>query len=163
MEAALLHFILDVAAARLAHVTQHLGEHPFQRVVAHLTTRRSVRVLDRLVTIVTDIEGGAIEVAGVLCGVAVATTEFHNIVLRTEHTSDDDLMEGHTLDVEAIEKRLSDVLQQYGSTRHLIGYAGIEGIDMEIRIGTYINQFTLTRLSILTVLDGCDAPAVSCS
>ena len=98
--------------------------------------------------------------ARVLSGIAVATTQFGHIVLRTEHTGDDDLMKGYALHVEAVEECLSDVLQQHGGMGHQIGYAGIKGIDVIIGIGSHIDQLALTRLSILTVLDGLDAPAI---
>ena len=50
MEAALLHLILNVATALLAHIAQHLRQHPFQRVVANrtalLTRREGGEIID---------------------------------------------------------------------------------------------------------------------
>jgi hypothetical protein len=69
-------------------------------------------------------------------------------------------MQGHTLDVEAIEEGLADVLEQDGSTRHEIGNARIERIDVEIGVRPNIDEFTLARLSILAVRHGRDTPAV---
>ena len=163
MKTPLLHLIFDIATARLAHVTQHLGEHPLQRIVAHQATRRPIGILNGLVTVVADIEGSAIEMAGVLCGIAVTTTELGHIVLRTQYTGDDDLMEGYALHIEAVEEGLTYILQQHGSMGHEIGNARIEGIDVVIGIGTHIDQLTFPRLCILTILDGCHSPAVGSS
>ena len=163
MKTPLLHLVLDIATARLPHVAQHFGEHPLQRVVAHLTARRPIGILDGLVTVVAYIEGSAIEMAGVLSGIAVATTELGHIVLRTEHTRNDDLMERYALHIETVEESLTNILQQYSSMGHEIGNTRIEGIDMIIRIGTHIDQLTLSRFCILTVPDRRDTPTVSSS
>ena len=146
METALLHLVLDVAAILFSQVAQHLGEHPLQRVIAHLAATGAVGVLDRLVAVVADVESGAVEMAGVLRGIAVAPAELHHILLSAEDAGDDDLMQGHTLDVEAIEEGLADVLEQDGSTRHEIGNARIERIDVEIGVRPNIDEFTLARL-----------------
>ena len=69
-------------------------------------------------------------------------------------------MQGHTLDVEAVEESLADVLQQDGGTGYEIGNARIERIDVVIGIRTDIDQFAFARLGILTVRHGRDAPAV---
>ena len=160
METALLDLVLDVAAILFAQVAQHFREHPLQRVVAHLTATGAVRVLDRLVAVVADVEGGAVEMAGVLRGIAVAPTELRHVLLGTEHAGDDDLMEGHALDVETVEESLSDVLQQDGGTGYEIGNARIERIDVVIGIRTDIDQFAFARLGILAIRHGCDAPSV---
>ena len=133
MKAALLHLVFDVAAALLAHIAEHLGEHPFQGIIANLTARRTIRILHRLVAIVADVERGAIEMARVLSGIAVATTQFYHIFLRTEHTGNYQLMEGHTLHVKTIVEGLSDVLQQDGCMGHQIRNAGIKRVDMIVR------------------------------
>ena len=125
METALLHLIFDIAAALFPHIAQHLGEHPFQRIVANLATRRPIGVLHRLIAVVADIESGAVEVARVLCGIAITAAQLHDIILRTEHAGDNDLVEGNALHIETVEESLSDVLQQHGSMRHEIGYARI--------------------------------------
>ena len=41
MKAALLYFVFYVAAAGDALVAEHLGKHPLQGIVAHLTARLS--------------------------------------------------------------------------------------------------------------------------
>jgi len=160
METALLDLVLDVAAILFAQITQHLGEYPLQRVVAHLAATGAIGVLDRLVSVVADVEGSAVEVAGILRGISVAPTELRHILLRTEHAGNDDLMQGHALDIETVEECLADVLQQHGGTGHEVGNARIERIDVVIGIRTNIDQFAFARLGILTVLHGRDAPAV---
>ena len=82
MKTSLFHLILNITALLLAHVSQHFGEHPLQSIVAHLTTMRAIRILNGLVTVVADVEGGAIKVARVLCCISVAPTEFGHILLR---------------------------------------------------------------------------------
>ena len=123
METALLHFVLDVATSRLTHIAQNFGEYPLQRVITHLATTRPIGVLDSLVAVVADIKGGAVEMAGVLCGIAIATAQLHHVLLRPQHTGDNDLMKGHTFHVKTVEEGLSDVLQQHRGTWHQIGYA----------------------------------------
>jgi hypothetical protein len=81
MKAALLDFILDIATSLLTHITKHLGEDPLKGIIAHLTTGWAIGLLHRLIAIVADIEGGAIKVTRVLCGIAIATTKLHHIVL----------------------------------------------------------------------------------
>ena len=162
METALLHLIFDVAAILFAQIAQHFREHPLQRVVAHLATTGAIGVLDRLVSVVADVEGGAVEMAGVLRGIAVAPTELRHVLLGTEHAGDNDLMQGYALDVEAVEECLADVLQQDGGTGYEIGNARIERIDVVIGVRPDVDEFTLARLCILAVRHGCDSPAVGC-
>ena len=69
-------------------------------------------------------------------------------------------MQGHALDIEAVEKCLTDVLQQDGGSRHEIGDARIERINMIIWIGTHIDQFPLARLGIGTIPYRRDTPLV---
>ena len=82
VETALLHLILDVATALLAHIPKYLAEYPFERIVAHHTARRSPGILNRLIAIITDVKRRTIEMAGVLRRIAVAPTEFRHILLR---------------------------------------------------------------------------------
>ena len=162
MKTALLHFVFDVAAALFTHIAQHLGEHPLQRVVAHHAARGAVGILNRLIAVITDVEGGAVEMAGVLGGIAVAPAELHHIVLRAQHARDDEFMEGHTFHVEAVEERLTDILQKHGGPGHQIRNAGVERIDVIIRIGTHIDELTLARLGIGAILYRRDAPPIGC-
>ena len=83
MKATLLHFIFDVAAALFPHITQYLGEYPFQRIIANLSSRWTIGVLYRLVAVVTDVESSAVEMTGILCGIPVTTTKLNHIFLRT--------------------------------------------------------------------------------
>ena len=72
VEAALLNLVLNEAPLLLAHIAEHLREHPLQRVVAHLSAARSVGVRHGVIAVVADVERGAVEVARVLGGVRVA-------------------------------------------------------------------------------------------
>ena len=104
VKTALLHFILDIATLLLTHVAQYLTEYPLQRIALYLTTTGSIWVLHRLIAVIANIEGGAIEVAGVLRCITVTTAQFHHIVLRTEHAGDNQLMQGHSLHIKTVEE-----------------------------------------------------------
>ena len=160
METTLLHLIFDVATILLAHVAQHLREYPLQRIVAHHTTTGAIWILHRLVAVIADIESGAIKMTGILRSITITPTEFHHILLRAEHAGNNDLMQRHTLYVETIEECLPNILQQYGCTRHEIGYARIKRINVVIRVGSHINEFAFALLSISTVLNRRDAPTI---
>ena len=98
--------------------------------------------------------------ARVFCGIAITPTKLCHILLRTQHTRHNQLMHGHPFHIETIEERLTNVLKEYSSTRHKIRDTGVERIYMVIRISPHINQLTLARLSILTILHWSDAPLV---
>ena len=83
MKTALLYFIFDVATPLFSHITQYLGEYPFQRIIANLSSRWTIGVLYRLVAVVTNVKSSAVEMTGVLCGIPVTTTKLNHIFLRT--------------------------------------------------------------------------------
>ena len=70
MEASLIDLILYIASLFLTHIAKHFGQNIFQRIVAHGTSLLTGR-LHGLVAVVTDIEGGTIEMAAVLCGITI--------------------------------------------------------------------------------------------
>ena len=63
VEAALLNLVLDIATVLLAHVAEHFGEHPLERIVLNLTAMRAFGILDGLVAVIADVERGAVEMA----------------------------------------------------------------------------------------------------
>lgn len=65
MEAPLLHLIFDIAAVLVAEIAEHLGEHPFQGIILHLSARLFTG-LNLLVAVVADIEGSTIEMTRIL-------------------------------------------------------------------------------------------------
>lgn len=75
MKTALLYFIFDVATPLFSHITQYLGEYPFQRIIANLSSRWTIGVLYRLVAVVTNVKSSAVEMTGILCGIPVTTTK----------------------------------------------------------------------------------------
>ncbi len=83
MKTALLYFIFDVATPLFSHITQYLGEYPFQRIIANLSSRWTIGVLYRLVAVVTNVKSSAVEMTGILCGIPVTTTKLNHIFLRT--------------------------------------------------------------------------------
>lgn len=154
VETALLYLVLDVAAFLFAHVAQHLGKHPFQSVVAHLAAYG-------MVTVVTNVERSAIQVAGVLRGIAVMPTELYHIVPGTQDTGDYQLVQRNALGIETVEKGLPDVLQEHCGTRHKIRYGAIHAVNMIVGTDTDVHQFLLPLLGILTVLDRAHSPTGS--
>ena len=76
MIAALLHFILYIAALILAHIIQDLTKHPFERIVLYLTTLGAFGVLNCLITVVTDVECRSIKMTRVLCGIMIVIQYF---------------------------------------------------------------------------------------
>ena len=96
MKAALLHLVLDKAATLFAHVTKHLAEHKLQRVVADTTATGTGGVFHRLIAVIADVERRAIEMAGVFGGIAIEAAQPCHVILRTEHTGDDETVEGYT-------------------------------------------------------------------
>lgn len=112
METSLLHLIFDITSVSLTKITEHLAQHPFQGVVLHLSAR-SLSGLHGLIPIIAYVECGAIEVAGVLGGIAIASTELRHIILGAEDARHDDLMERDALDLQGIEISPADVLQQH--------------------------------------------------
>lgn len=102
MKAALVHLIFHEAATVLTKVAQHLAEHPFQRVVSHLSAR-ILSSLHGLITIVADIKSSAVEMAGILGCISVSRAEFRYIILGTENTRHNDLVERNAFDLEGVE------------------------------------------------------------
>lgn len=89
VEATLLDLILDVAAALLTHVAEHLAEDELEGVAPHLAARGAIRVADRLVAVVGDVEGRAVEMARMFRGVGVIAAQTADVGLRAEHARDD--------------------------------------------------------------------------
>jgi hypothetical protein len=67
-------------------------------------------------------------------------------------------MKGHSLDIETVEERLTDIMQKNGSTGHQIRDAGIKWINVIIRTGGDIHQLALAGFCILTVTYGRHSP-----
>ena len=92
MEAALLNLVLNETTLLLAHIAEHLREHPLQRVVAHLSAARSVGVLNGVVAVVADVERSALEMARVLGGVRVTAAQFLHICITAQHRCHNNLV-----------------------------------------------------------------------
>lgn len=104
VEAALLDFVLNIAAAFLALVAQHLGEYPLEGVVTN-------GFGNRVIAIVADVKGGAEEMARTVSSILVMSLQLRHIVHAAQHTGDDELVEGNALDIETVVESLSDVLE----------------------------------------------------
>ena len=150
MKASLLDFILDIGTLSAADIAEHLREHPLQRVVAHL-------LLYGVIAVVADVEGGAIEVARVVGGIAIMALQSGHIVLGAQNAGNDELIEGHTLHVEAVVEGLANVLQEHGGTGHEVRNGAVELVDMIVRTLADIHQIVLALLSLLTILHGAHA------
>ena len=151
MEAALLDFVFDVAAAFLALVAQDFGKDVLEGVVANGSC-------DGMIAVVADVEGGAKEVARAFGGIGVVALQLGDVVDGAQHAGDNQLVERYALIIQAVVECLSDVLQQDGSTRHQIGYGVGEAVDMIVRTLADIHQFLHAMFGILTILHGTNAP-----
>ena len=152
MEATLFYLVFDITAVLLTEIPQHLAENPLQGIILHLTARLFLR-LNLLVSVVADIEGSTIEMARILGSVTVSGSQFRYIILGTQDTGNDDLMQRNALDLQRIKIRPADILQQYRSPRHQIRNTVVQLIHIKERIAAHIHQFTLAMLSLLTVLN----------
>ena len=90
--------------------------------------------------------------ARILGSIAVSGSQFRHIILCTQDTGNDDLMQRNALDLQRIKIRPTDILQQYRSPRHQIRNTVVQLIHIKERIAAHIHQFTLAMLSLLTVL-----------
>ena len=81
MKAALLNLIFDIASLLNTHITKHFRKNPFEGIVSYLPARWSIRILNSLISIVTDIKGCTIKMARVLCCILITTTQFLYIFL----------------------------------------------------------------------------------
>ena len=151
MEAALLDFVLDVAAAFLALVAQDFGKDVLEGVVANGSC-------DGMIAVVADVEGGAKEVARAFGGVRIMALQLGYVVHGAQHAGNDELVERYAFIIQAVVECLSDVLQQDGSTRHQIGNGVGEAVDMIVRTLADIHQFLHAMFGILTILHGTYAP-----
>ena len=97
VETSLLNLIFHQTLVLFSCIVEHLAKDPFKRVVTHLSATRSVWIFHSLVTIVAHIEGCAIKMATVLCGIAVLAAQFFDIGFCTQHAGNNNLMQGNTL------------------------------------------------------------------
>ena len=96
MEATLLDFILDVTQVFLSDITQYFAQDPLESVVLHGSSLWLAWRRDRRITVVADIECGAVAMT-TLCGsVSVALLESSHIVFRPQDARDDDAMKRYT-------------------------------------------------------------------
>ena len=102
MEAPLLHLIFDIAAVLVAEIAEHLGEHPFQGIILHLSARLFTG-LNLLVAVVAYIEGSTIEMTRILGSIAVSGTQFRHIILGAQNARHDNLMQRNALNLQRIE------------------------------------------------------------
>ena len=91
--------------------------------------------------------------ARILGSIAVSGSQFRHIILCTQDTGNDNLMQRNALDLQRIKIRPTDILQQYRSPRHQIRNTVVQLIHIKERIAAHIHQFTLAMLSLLTVLN----------
>ena len=108
VEATLVHLILDITTIPLTEIAQHLAEHPLQGIVLHLSARL-LASLNLLISVVAHIKGGAIEMARVLGGIAIASAELRHIVLCAEDARHDNLVQRDALDLQRVEISTPDV------------------------------------------------------
>jgi len=133
MKATLLHLVLNKTAILLTHIIKYLTQDKFQRVVAYLTATGAVGILYCLITVITNIYRGAIEVTGVFCGIAIMAAQLGHILLRTEHAGHDETMQGHTFYLQTVKESLTDILQKNSCTWYQIWNTAMQGVYIIIR------------------------------
>ena len=133
MKATLLHLVLNKTAILLTHIIKYLTQDKFQRVVAYLTATGAVGILYCLITVITNIYRGAIEVTGVFSGIAIMTAQFGHILLRTEHAGHDETMQGHAFYLQTVKESLTDILQKNSCTWYQIWNTAMQGVYIIIR------------------------------
>ena len=55
----------------------------------------------------------------ILGGITIVIAQLGNVLLRAKHAGDDELMEGHAFELEAIVVGAPDVVEQHGNTSPL--------------------------------------------
>ncbi len=151
MEATLFHLIFNIAAVLVAEIAEHLGEHPFQGIILHLSARLFTG-LNLLVAVVADIEGSTIEMTRILGSIAVSGTQFRHIILGTQNARHDNLMQRNALDLQRIEISPADILEQHRGARHQVRNTVVQFVDIKERIAAHIHQLALAVLRLKTVL-----------
>ena len=104
--------MFDITTLILPQVAKHLRQHPFERVVRHLTPFLPVLALNREIAVVCDIKRSAIEMTAVLCGITVFTFQLRHIISRAQHTGDNDLMQRYLFHLQTVKEISSNVLEQ---------------------------------------------------
>lgn len=130
MEAPLLHLIFDIAAVLVAEIAEHLGEHPFQGIILHLSARLFTG-LNLLVAVVADIEGSTIEMTRILGSITVSGTQFRHIILGAQNARHDNLMQRNALNLQRIEIGTADILEQHRGTRHQVRNTVVQLVDIK--------------------------------
>ena len=159
MEAALLHFVLNVATSFGAQVAQHLAEHPLEGVVAHFAALFA-RGANGVVAVVGNVEGCGEAMAALLGGVAVALAQPGQVALGAQDAGDDYLVKRHALEVERVEEVAANLGEQVGCARHEIGNAvGHRAVHDDVGTAAHEDEFALALLGLTAVGHGRHAPA----
>ena len=140
MIAALVDFVFHVAGATVAKILENLGENPFEGVVTSLTNFGCSRFLNGVIFIVTDVEGGAIEMAAIVGCIAIMLAQAEDVIFGACHRSDDDLTGIDALHILRIQKVAGYHRKQKLGSGYEIGNGIIKFLDVIVGVVANINQ-----------------------
>lgn len=112
MKAGLSRFIANVACAHHALVAQHLRENVLQSSVVYPSFALVVFVCNAIKAVVADIERCAEAVAAVFRRVTVDAAQFHYVLVRAEHRTDNDFVKRIALPLQRVDEATRNLIEQ---------------------------------------------------
>ena len=112
-----------------------------------------------MVSVVGDVEGGAIAVAGFGRGVYIDATKSFYVLFGAQDAADQNLVHGDTLHVERIQIVACNGFEGNGGSWYEVRYAAAHArVYLIIRVGTYEYQFAFPLFRLYAVSHGLDPP-----
>ena len=113
-----------------------------------------------MVSVVGDVEGGAIAVAGFGRGVDIDATKSFYVLFGAQDAADQNLVQGDTLHVERIQIVACNGFKSNGGSWYEVRYAAAHTrVYLIIRVGTYEYQFTFPPFRLYAVSYWLYAPS----
>ena len=110
MEAALLHFILDITTLLGPDVAQHLRKDELEGVVADGSALRPVGRRYRVEAVIGYVEGCAEAVTALFGGVSVDAAQLCHILLSAKDAGYDNCVKRNALDGQRVEETAPDIV-----------------------------------------------------
>ena len=159
MKTALFALVFHITAPLGAAITEHLAQHPLECVVAYSPALGSCRVIHGIITIVGNIESGAIAMTTLLAGIAIVSAQSLHVLLGSQHARYNDPVQRNTLHVQTVHECPAYVTEQQTGSGNQIRYAlRHTGIYIIIGAHSHIHQFILSVLGLLPVANRRHAP-----
>ena len=164
MEAALLYLIFDIAAAFLSGITKNLTQNPLKCIVANRSALGTLWRRDCMVPVVAYIYRGTKPMATVALSIFVVSLQFPHIVLSTQHTGNDELMQWDAFHIQAVEIGTPQMGKKLAGTWNQIRNAATHtGIYRIIRTGADVDQFRLAVFCSLAIGNRTHTPFACCT